>query len=118
MPKWNIDKQLAKLEPGDTAGTLIQRVLADVAFMTAHGVKPTPEQLERGHGNIWCVGLGFMNEPKVTFYGQTIREAFLRARKAAKKDREAMSTPWGSPALKPKRKTKERKKSKSDDATT
>jgi len=104
MMKWNIDCEIAKLEPSTAPGTQINRVLADVASMKNFGVKPTPAQIDRGHGNIWVVALGYSYMPKAFFYGHTIREAFLKARKAAKQSKLAKHTPWGSQAFIPKKK--------------
>jgi hypothetical protein len=108
MAKWDIDKALQKLEPIRAAGTMIERAMVEVDVMKTKGVKPTPLQVEKGYGMLWCVGLGIMGMPKAFFYGQTIRQAFLRARKAAKTDKLAEYTPWGSQVFKPK--PKERKK--------
>ena len=56
----------------------------------------------KGCGTIWVVGLGFIHEPKAFFYAQTIRKAFLKARKAYKASRLAEHTPWGSQPFRPK----------------
>lgn len=100
--KWDIDRELRRLEPETAAGTTINRVLSDLAAMKRHGVEPTPEQVAKGCGTIWVVGLGFIHEPKAFFYAQTIRKAFLKARKAYKASRLAEHTPWGSQPFRPK----------------
>lgn len=91
--KWNIDREILKLEPEGAAGTMINRVLMDVKLFKESGIKPTPAQLERGHGHVWCIALGKVLMPKAFFYGHTIREAFLKARKAAKAGK--LFAPWG-----------------------
>ena len=105
---WDIDAELYKLEPGPGhgAGTSITRVMADLKFMKSNGVEPTPLQLERDGGMIWCVGLGFAWAPKAFFYGQTIYEAVQKARKAAKQDKLAEHTPWGVQNFYPKSRQK------------
>jgi len=108
MPKWNIDKSIVRLEPDSAPGTSIERVLMDTGVMKTRGLKPTSKQSLEGQGVVWCMGVGFLGQPKAYFYGQTIREAFLRARKAAKKDRLAEHTPWGSQAFKLKKRLKKK----------
>ncbi len=101
---WNIDKAIAKLEPTSAPGTSITRVYMDVAVMEKYGVKPTEEQIARGSGNVWCVALGYSYAAKAMFYGQTIRGAYLRAKKAVeagKPDELAKRTPWGVQDYKP-----------------
>ncbi len=100
--KWDIDRELSRLEPETAAGTTIQRVLMEVATMVRHGVEPTPLQKQRGFATVWVVGLGFLNEPKAFFYAQTIRKAFLKARKAYKASRLAEHTPLGTQPFRPK----------------
>jgi hypothetical protein len=100
--KWDIDRELRRLEPETAAGTTINRVLMDVASMKRNGVEPTAEHLANGCGTIWVVGLGFIQEPKAFFYAQTIRKAFLKARQAYKASRLAEHTPWGTQPFRPK----------------
>jgi len=100
--KWDIDRELRRLEPETAAGTTINRVLADIASMKQHGVEPTPAQLANGCGTIWVVGLGFIHQPKAFFYAQTIRKAFLKARQAYKASRLDEQTPWGTQPFRPK----------------
>ncbi len=92
--KWDIDREIAALEPDFLKGTTISRILMEVGSMKRDGVKPTPEQVERGHGTVWCLGLGQQHLAKAWFYGQTIREAFLKARKAHRENRLTEHTPW------------------------
>jgi hypothetical protein len=92
--KWDIDTELLKLEPETIAGTQIVRVYMDVSIMLKEGLRPTPAQKERGAGLVWSIALGQIRMPKAFFYGQTIRQAFLRACKAMRKPR-ALLSPWG-----------------------
>jgi len=88
--KWNVDKALFRLEvaiglgPGHSPGTMASRALTDVTIMKREGVKPTPEEVEKGYAMIWCLTVGQMLMPKRFFYGRTIREAYLRARRVLK----------------------------------
>lgn len=66
------------------------------------GIKPTEAQLKAGCANIWCVAIGYSYAAKAFFYGQTIREAFLKARRAAKSNELAKHTPWDIQAFQPK----------------
>jgi hypothetical protein len=113
MPKWDIDNLLRKLEPEYGAGTSLERVVMDFEVLKKEGLKPTEAQLKRGTANVWCLGLGFLGMPKAFFYGQTIRQAFLRARKAAKANKLAEYTPWGTQPFKPKPKDRKKRKHES-----
>jgi hypothetical protein len=100
--KWDIDRELRRLEPEQAAGTSVNRVLMETASMIRLGVEPTAQQEQKGCGTIWVVALGFLHEPKAFFYAQTIRAAFLKARKAYKMSRLDEHTPWGTQPFRPK----------------
>jgi hypothetical protein len=109
--KWDIDRELARLEPERAKGTTIQRVLVDTKMIgptaakehrSKYGhIKLAPEERARDCVVLWSVGLGYMHEAKAFFYGKTIREAFLQARKAVKAKKLAEHTPWGKQAFTP-----------------
>ncbi len=69
---------------------------------------------------IWCLGIGYAGDPKAFFYGATIRQAYLQARKAVKLKKLEAHTPWSrqnfTPSLrkKPKRREKKRPRPKKD----
>ncbi len=123
MAKWDIDKSLKGMEPESCPGTTIQRVLLDVKLLTNPETKllygkivPTPAEVQQGCLNVWSVGIGFSYEPKAVFYGRTIREAFLQARRTVKLGKLDRHTPWGrqvfTPVL-PKAKRRDRRSSRS-----
>jgi hypothetical protein len=96
MAKWDIDRELLRVEPESCPGTTIQRVMLDVKFLTNANaktraqfgggrIKPTAEELERGWIRAWCLAVGAEHLPKAFFYDRTIRGAYLQARKALKK---------------------------------
>jgi len=127
--KWDIDKALKSYEPESCPGTTISRVLMGTDLFQRHGIKlPHASKLsKKPSGNtvsvevdevvtmipfveskiesmsVWCLAIGFVMEPKAFFYGLTIRECFLKARKAAKAGALAQATPWGKQAFKPKK---------------
>lgn len=85
--KWDPDKSLLKLEaalglgPGKAPGTAMTRVSMSTDVMKREGVAPKPDQTGLGYGMVWCIALGQMNRPKEFFYGHTLRQAYLRARR-------------------------------------
>ena len=102
MAKWDIDRELARLEPDRCPGTTIQRATLDVklltnpAYKSRYGnIEPTMDELDRGWVRTWCLAIGFEGSPKAFFYARSIRSAYLQARKAAKTDKLAEATPWG-----------------------
>lgn len=99
--RWDPDRELAKFEPERCRGTSFTRVYLSADLFEQYKVKLTPQQVERGGGDVWCLSLGLSYAPKAFFYGQTMREAFLKARKAAKKEELAAHTPWGVQDFKP-----------------
>jgi hypothetical protein len=111
--KWDIDKALRPYEPDSLPGTTLTRIYLDVACLKRDKLKITPETLERGGVNGWCLGIGHIHLAKAFFYGLTIRECFLRARKAAKADKLAEATPWGKQEFKPQSKKSKPKTRKS-----
>jgi hypothetical protein len=72
-----------------------------VDLMARERIKPTADQLEKGGGFVWCLALGFSTRPKALFYAHTIREAFLKANRAAKKQTLGQHTPWGEQPFTP-----------------
>lgn len=78
--KWDIDKELTAYEPKSIPGTSISRVMLDYALFAQYGLK-LPKDQTRESGMIWCLGLGQIHLRKKFFYGRTIREAFLKAKK-------------------------------------
>jgi hypothetical protein len=100
--KWDIDKALKPLEPERLIGTSITRFYLDIDLLKQEKLKITPETLERRGTHGWCLGVGHVHLAKAFFYGLTIRECFLRARKAAKQQTLDQVTPWGRQEFKPK----------------
>jgi len=119
--KWNIDKALVPLEHEVLPGTSISRVLLDLTCMKREGVPPTSKQREaqelvdqglqpqgwadRETSTVWCLAVGQQHGPKAFFYGHTIREAYMRARRALraaerqarrKKTQARLAGAWGS----------------------
>jgi len=116
MAKWDIDKELARLEPDSCPGTTIQRATLDVklltnpAYKTRYGnIEPTLDELNRGWVRTWCLAIGFEHAPKAFFYARSIRSAYLQARKAAKSDKLAEATPWGRQDFSPPKRTANKK---------
>lgn len=84
--KWDIDKALKALElEYIVPGTSFSRVLLDVGLMEREGMKPTAKEKEDRSIRAWCFGIGRLLEAKEFFYGRTIREAYLKARRFLKK---------------------------------
>jgi len=83
--KWDIDKALRNIEATDIPGTDIQRLLLDITLFETYGVKPTPEQVQRKGGYVWCLAIGKQLQRKLFFYGNEIHEAYLKARRQVKK---------------------------------
>lgn len=84
--KWDIDKALSLLEIPGTAGTCIDRVLVGLRDTgTIERLGLTSRKTSEGHAMVWALGLGKLANRKVWFYGWTIREAYLKAKKAVKK---------------------------------
>jgi len=86
--KWDIDKALGQLEDllgGRAPGTGLNRVYVDPKYAYEHGIKPRKEDL--GTLLLWCLSHGMAQEPKLFFYGRTIREMYLNARKHLLKKR-------------------------------
>jgi hypothetical protein len=96
--KWDIDREILKLETETIPGTTLSRSLMDASILEedgVYGVRLTPEQKRQGYGLIWCLSVGKMGRPKVFFYGQTIRQCYLKAIKAAKMKHGRLKAPWG-----------------------
>jgi hypothetical protein len=115
--KWDIDKALEVLEPMTLKGTSIQRCLVGVELLGVKAgatpyqepyrhIKPTSEEVARGHVTLWSLGVGYASMPKAFFYGRTIREAYLQAFRAMKTSTLAKHTPWGKQAFVPEKKVK------------
>lgn len=86
--KWDIDKTLTQLEDllgGRAPGTGMNRVYVDPKYAYEHGIKPRKEDL--GTLLLWCLSHGMAREPKNFFYGRTIRECCLNARRFLLKKR-------------------------------
>ncbi len=83
--KWNPDKAFAQLEatlPTNAPGTELRRIVMETRVMPEHGLKPKTADVAAGQGLVWCLAIGVMQMPKRFFYGRTIREAYLKARRA------------------------------------
>ena len=133
MARWDIDRDLRLLEPDTLKGTSLQRILVDTKLITNPMAKSeTARRRDFGHIRLtrkelteqsimlWCLGVGYAGMPKAFFYGTTIRQAYLEARKAVKLQKLAQHTPWErqdfTPSLRkrPKRKEKKGPRTKSD----
>lgn len=75
--KWDIDKEIKKLEHYSVPGTMITRVLVSKELCEKYNL-PEPE---KGKESIlvWCIAIGLISMPKRFFYGETIKEAHDRA---------------------------------------
>jgi Asp-tRNA(Asn)/Glu-tRNA(Gln) amidotransferase A subunit family amidase len=104
--KWDPDKALAALEPSSCPGTGFTRLHLPVSFMTTVGLKPTAAEVERGGTNAWCLSIGYAYAPKAFFYGRTMRDTFLKARRAVKGKALRTFTPWGNQPFEPTLKKK------------
>lgn len=88
--KWDADKSITRLElavgldPEKPPGTVLMRVRLDTSALKLNGIDPKPEQTKQGHGTVWSLVIGPADQAKGSFYGHTIRQAYLRARKALK----------------------------------
>lgn len=100
--KWDPDRAIISLEPEVAPGTSFTRVYLDLRYMEREGIKPTPQQLAKGGGNVWCLGLGYSNMPKAFFYAQTMRGCYLKAKRAAREQTLSTFTPWGVQHFEPK----------------
>jgi hypothetical protein len=107
--QWNIDKALRVLEPESCPGTQITRVFASLNDLARFGCDPKKADEKRLDNQLlWCLSIGRAWEAKAFFYGFTIREAYLKALKAAKKGELAKYTPWGIQSFQPKLKAKKK----------
>lgn len=81
--KWDIDKALERLRADDVQvpNTTLHSILVDggrlQGSLSNHGLKPRKDKFI-----VRCLGFGRMGGPMLHFYGWTIREAYLNARKA------------------------------------
>lgn len=85
--KWDIDKCLAELEKltgSRVPGTSFTRAIVTPGILQKEGLKLTKEEAQRDSFNVWCLALGGHWAPKNFFYGRSLREAYLQARKALK----------------------------------
>ena len=94
--KWDIDKEIAKMEPASMPGTSFSRALLELDIMKREGVRPTAKQKERGLGWVWCLSIGQTHMAKAFFYGQTMRQAFLKAKKVIKARKGQLQGAWGT----------------------
>ena len=85
--KWDVDRALEQLEgllkspvSNVPPGTGVTRVYAETAFAYQHGIKPRTG--DDPYILLWCLSVGYLMKPKEFFYGRTIREVYLKARKA------------------------------------
>jgi hypothetical protein len=90
--KWDIDKALDALENTGAPGTVIERIQVDpedevvlkqIALKVTPGVRRKYES--QRYFPVRVVGIGKLQERKLWFHGWTIREAYLRARRAIMK---------------------------------
>lgn len=77
--KWDIDKALAPFEPELSKGTSLVRTLLSFEELRQLGFKVKPGTA--GYTEVWCLTLGKTRGPKLTYYGISIHEAYLRAKK-------------------------------------
>jgi hypothetical protein len=86
--KWDVDKALGQLEDllgGRVPGTGINRVYTDAQHAYKNGIRPRPDDGQTIV--IWCLSYGASQDPKLFFYGRTIREMYLRTRRHLLKKR-------------------------------
>jgi len=110
--KWDIDKSLREFEAEILPGTNVSRALVDVHILEKQGVRLTPEQKKEDRQSVvvWSLAIGQMHRPKAFFYGQTIRQCYLRARKAVKKAKNGVLLDvWGGEISLPKAAKKARR---------
>jgi hypothetical protein len=86
MAKWDIDKELGALEKLSqrVPGTILNRTLVPPSILQRSGLKLTKEEAQKDTLNVWSLGLGGHLDPKDFFFGRTLREVYLQARKALK----------------------------------
>lgn len=98
--KWDIDKALRALEHLETSGTSLDRIL--VRLDDTEGIKRLGLVTKKtsGYSTVWALGLGKLSQRKLFFHGWTIREAYLKARKAVKKMPSDDLVWYGIPTLK------------------
>jgi hypothetical protein len=81
--RWDIDKSLTSLLTNpNTADPSITRVILDRTLWKSYGIE-LKKSADVGQSciMIWCIALGYSNQPKLFTYGLTIREAYLKARR-------------------------------------
>jgi hypothetical protein len=99
--KWDIDKALRQLEDPRASGTAIDRILVDATNpqLLADLRLTTPKTSETA-AVAWAVGIGKSAQRKLFFYGWTIREAYLKARREVKKMTLSAREGYGIPTPK------------------
>jgi len=58
---------------------------SDVTALKRVGIHPTAAEREKQSAVMWSISFGRLGRPKFTFYGRTVRAAYLQARKQIKK---------------------------------
>ena len=83
--RWDIDKKLSDLLASGAADPSITIANLDRAQWQSQGLS-LPKRVDVGQSwiKVWCIALGYSNQDKLVTYGFTIREAYLKARKAIK----------------------------------
>lgn len=100
--KWDVDKALGQLEDllgGRAPGTGLNRVYVDAKYV--YDTKQV--RYKNGDGQtvvVWCLSHGMAREAKQFFYGRTIRECYLNARKILIKKRVLTRKKPSEPARK------------------
>lgn len=82
---WDIDKNLSDLLASNDADPIITKVTISFDQCQDYGIDlPKCRDVEQSRLRIWCISLGYSNQARLVIYGMTIREVYLRARKAIK----------------------------------
>jgi hypothetical protein len=109
--KWDIDKALRDLA---VSGVLLEKsvtmVLIHKEDWAKYGLRPNVDQTTN-ELMVWCLAIGRYHAPKLAAYALTIREAYLKMRRAIKELDEKWADIYGV-RRKPKRKKFDRFKAR------
>jgi hypothetical protein len=106
--KWDIDRAIAPYEPITIPGTTFQRVLMAITQVRKEGLKIPSDKTDGESMTVWQLAVGCNGMPKHFVYGHTMRECFLRLRRAVRIGAAPLN-PQLFPRLGKKKKRKERR---------
>lgn len=91
--KWDIDKAISAMEATGGPGSVIERilvnpenqgVLANLGLKVSPALKAKAKEQNLQLVPVWAFGIGKSAQRKLFFHAWTIREAYLKARRALK----------------------------------